>query len=248
MPLPAAPSIFLRGDAGVDEARLGPSSYEDPGYRRHSFVGSHVVAGLRRAGHEVRLLVRDPKRIPPALGPLGVADIAHSVGDVLEEASVEIAMDGVDAVLHAASIYSTQRRDVAEVRRTNVRATELVIDAARRRGLDPIVYVSSYGAFLPVHGAMIGPDDPPGEAHWPYARSKADSERVARTLGATCSEETTLSSRSSLGHSGEQQGDGIHSGPCRGRWRVSRGGWSKGSCAGLRPTRAGLALPCLRRP
>jgi dihydroflavonol-4-reductase len=144
------------------------------------FVGSHAVAGLTRAGHDVRLLVRDPKRIPPALEPLGVEGVEHFVGDVLDEASVEAAMDGVEAVLHGASVYSIQRRDAGKVRRTNVRGTELVLDAARRNRLDPIVYVSSFAAFLPVLGATIGPDDPPGEARWPYAHSKAESERVAR--------------------------------------------------------------------
>lgn len=64
--------------------------------------------------------------------------------------------------------------------RSNVRCTELVLDTARRHGLDPIVHVSSYAVFLPVRGATIGPDDPPGEAPWPYSRSKADSERDAR--------------------------------------------------------------------
>ena len=34
------------------------------------FVGSHSVKALVDAGHEVRLLVRAPERIAPALAPL----------------------------------------------------------------------------------------------------------------------------------------------------------------------------------
>ncbi|MGH8970591.1 MAG: hypothetical protein ACRDV1_11660 [Actinomycetes bacterium] len=37
------------------------------------FVGSHRVAAVMRAGHEVRLLVRDKARVGVALGPAGVA-------------------------------------------------------------------------------------------------------------------------------------------------------------------------------
>ena len=39
------------------------------------FVGSHTVAEVIRAGHDVKLLVRDPSRISSALEPLGVGDI-----------------------------------------------------------------------------------------------------------------------------------------------------------------------------
>ena len=144
------------------------------------FVGSHAVAALRRAGHDVRLLVRDPRRIDAALRPLGAGGVEHRVGDVLDERSVAEAMDGVDAVLHAAGVYSVRRWHAHQVRRTNVRATEIVLRAAAAAGLDPVVHVSSYVAHLPARGATIAPGGPLGTARWPYTRSKIESERVAR--------------------------------------------------------------------
>lgn len=42
------------------------------------FVGSHTIAALAAAGHEVRLLVRSPDRIAPALAPHGISgDVDH---------------------------------------------------------------------------------------------------------------------------------------------------------------------------
>ena len=70
------------------------------------FVGSHTVAEVVRAGHDVKLLVRDPSRIRPALEPLGVGEVESVMGDVTDKDSVEQALEDCDAVIHCASVYS----------------------------------------------------------------------------------------------------------------------------------------------
>jgi nucleoside-diphosphate-sugar epimerase len=144
------------------------------------YVGSHAVAALVQGGHEVRLLVRSVERIAPALSPLGVQDVAHTLGDVNDAASVDRALKGCEAVVHAASVYSLDARDAATMKRVNVPGTEIVLDAAAQRGLDPIVYVSSTVAFAPGDGSPAGPDSPVGTPAGVYGRSKADAERAAR--------------------------------------------------------------------
>jgi dihydroflavonol-4-reductase len=62
----------------------------------------------------------------------------------------------------------------------NVRGTDLVLGAAHRVGLDPIVYVSSMVALLPSGGQTLTPDSPVGHPPGPYLGSKAEAERVAR--------------------------------------------------------------------
>jgi nucleoside-diphosphate-sugar epimerase len=149
------------------------------------YVGSHSIAALVRAGHGVRVLARSPERIPAALGPLGVEEVETAIGDVTDPAAVERALAGCDAVLHAASVFSMDARKAEEMRAVNVRGTEIVLGTAHRLGLDPIVYVSSELALLPpAGGAVLTPDSPVGQASWPYSRSKADSELVARRYQA----------------------------------------------------------------
>ena len=41
------------------------------------FIGAHTVRALLDAGHEVRLLVRDPVLFETVLQPLGVGDVDH---------------------------------------------------------------------------------------------------------------------------------------------------------------------------
>jgi nucleoside-diphosphate-sugar epimerase len=143
------------------------------------FIGSHTVAAVVRAGHDVRLLVRRPERVGPALAPFGLHAVDVVTGDVLDAGSVQGAADGCDAVIHAAALYSMDPREGRQALTTNRRATKIVLQAAVQARLDPIVYVSSYVAMLPSRN-LLSPDSPIGVGGPPYPRSKAESEVIAR--------------------------------------------------------------------
>ncbi len=145
------------------------------------FVGAHTTAALLRRAHRVRLLVREPDRVAPALAPLGIGPsrVDIRVGDVTDEIAVADAVRGAEAVLHAASVYSFDSRRRGEMRRTNVRGTEVVLEAAVRAGVARIVHVSTVGALFPAE-APIGPGSPVGRPKETYLATKAESEVVAR--------------------------------------------------------------------
>jgi nucleoside-diphosphate-sugar epimerase len=149
------------------------------------YVGSHSVVALIGAGHRVRVLARAPERVSAALGPLGVEGVERVIGDVTDPTVVERALEGCDAVLHAASVFSLDARKADEMRAVNVRGTDVVLGTAHRLGLDPIVYVSSELALLPpTDGEVLTADSPVGQPPGPYCRSKADAELVARNYQA----------------------------------------------------------------
>lgn len=146
------------------------------------FVGSHAAARLIGAGHDVRLLVRDPAKVDRVFGPLAV-DVPDRVqGDVLDPPSIERALDGCDAVVHAAAVVANDRRRAAEVLRTNPAAARNVLGAAVVAGADPIVHVSSVASLFPPPGPVIDPSTPVASPTSAYGRSKADAERLARGL------------------------------------------------------------------
>jgi dihydroflavonol-4-reductase len=146
------------------------------------FVGSHSVAALMRAGHDVRLLVRRADRIAPALEPLGItAPMDHIVGDVTDPEPVARAVAGCDAVLHAAAVYNLDARASRATTETNLPGTQIVLDAAVAEGCDPIVHVSSTVA-LTRRGTTVTPDSPLSNLRSPYIASKAASEQYARSL------------------------------------------------------------------
>ncbi|MFJ9521737.1 NAD-dependent epimerase/dehydratase family protein [Kitasatospora sp. NPDC101801] len=146
------------------------------------FVGAHSVAAVLRAGCRVRLLVRDPAAVERSLAPLGVdpAGLELVVGDVTDEGAVAEAVKGAEVVLHAASVYSFDSRRRSELRRTNVRGTELVLAAGRASGARRVVHVSSVGALFPAAGPVIRTDSPVGRPREAYLATKAAAEQVAR--------------------------------------------------------------------
>ncbi|MEV4255748.1 NAD-dependent epimerase/dehydratase family protein [Spirillospora sp. NPDC049652] len=147
------------------------------------FVGAHTIAELVRRGHRVRLLARPGARVDAALDPLGVDRSAVRIarGDVTDAAAVRRAVEGADAVLHAASVYSFDSRDRARIRGTNAPGTAVVLEAAVRASVPRIVHVSTVGALFPAPGRELSGGSPVGSPRGAYLRSKADAERVARS-------------------------------------------------------------------
>lgn len=147
------------------------------------YVGAHSVVALLDAGHQVRLLVRDPARIARTVGALGVTDpVEHVVGDMTDPQAVTRAVEGCDAVLHAAAVVSVSRRDAAEVLSLNPEGARVVVGTSVDHGLDPVVHVSSVAALFDPSQPILRADLPVGRASSAYGRSKAEAERYVRSL------------------------------------------------------------------
>ena len=147
-------------------------------------VGSHIIAALLDAGHAVRVLAREPERVGLALEPLGrgAEDVEVVQGDVLDgEEALAAAMDGVDAMFHAASLYSLSQADAQRMREVNVEGARAVLLTAAGCGLAPIVHVSSYVALMPCEGIMTSAT-PTGDPEGPYLETKAEAERIALAM------------------------------------------------------------------
>ena len=149
------------------------------------YLGSHIVGALRREGHDVRVLARSPERVAPALTPLGIdpADVEVAVGDVLDRASMDAAVDGADAMINAANVYSMDVRDAERMRHVNRTGTEVALTAAVEGGLSPVVHISSYVALLPSTVPLTSAS-PTGDPEGAYLVSKADSERSRSSCGS----------------------------------------------------------------
>ncbi|HVV76755.1 MAG TPA: SDR family NAD(P)-dependent oxidoreductase [Mycobacteriales bacterium] len=148
------------------------------------YVGAHTVAALVDAGHDVRLLVRRPERVAATIGALGVdtekLDLVE--GDMVDADAVGHAVNGVDAVVHAAAVVAALDRKHAEAAlHVNVDGARTVIDAAIAAGCDPVVHVSSIAALFTPEIELLTVDLPPVvDAANPYTRSKALADQLAR--------------------------------------------------------------------
>src|SRR5208337_5104339 len=103
------------------------------------FLGSHVARVLAEQGADLRLLVRSTSNLKNLEGLK--ADTA--IGDLRDQASIEKAMAGCDAVFHVAADYRLWLRDPDEMYRSNVEGTRSLLAAASKQRVRRVVYTSS---------------------------------------------------------------------------------------------------------
>jgi uncharacterized protein YbjT (DUF2867 family) len=102
------------------------------------FIGPKVVRALRDAGHDVRALVRD-RRSGSNVAALG-AELFE--GDVTDAASLRIAAQGCDTVVHLVAIITGS---AADFERVMVQGTRNLLAAANEAGVQRFVHMSALG-------------------------------------------------------------------------------------------------------
>lgn len=119
-------------------------------------LGRLVVTRAREAGHSVRIASRRP---PPSKSEEGVtwATVDLGTGDGLREA-----LEGIDAIVHAAS-------DLKNTQVADVEGTKRLAEAARDTGVSHLLFVS-----------IVGIDRIP----YPYYLRKLEAERMLVGSGA----------------------------------------------------------------
>jgi len=147
------------------------------------FVGWHAAAALHAGGHSVRALVRDAERAATVLAPFRIAPGDLVVGDMLDEAAVSRALDGSEAVVHAAGAVSVTSPGAHDAFDVNVTGTRNVVAGGHRLGISRIVFVSSLSAIYdPKSDAPVTGESPLVKSATRYGRSKAASDRIVRDL------------------------------------------------------------------
>ena len=102
------------------------------------FVGWHVAKLLTEKGWRVRALVRPASQ-------LRELDVERVDGDLQDAGSLERAVEGCSAVFHVAADYRLWTKHPDDMYRSNVEGTKNLLLAARRNGVERVVYTSTVG-------------------------------------------------------------------------------------------------------
>lgn len=106
------------------------------------FIGQHVVRMLEERGDTVRALLAPGESEAALTGrscEIRRCDIRDLPGLIPEA-------EGCDAVIHLAAIYTLWMADYRTMYEVNVEGTRNVLEAARRAGVEKVVYTSSIAA------------------------------------------------------------------------------------------------------
>ncbi|MEW4563730.1 NAD-dependent epimerase/dehydratase family protein [Bremerella sp. JC770] len=142
-------------------------------------VGNNVTRMLLDQGHQVRVMVRDP-RMDRSLAGL---DVEAVPGDIRDEEAVNTAMMGVDAVIHSAAVVHIGWTKEKLMHQVNVEGTKIVAQAAQKQGAR-MVYVSSVDALgVGKKDASANEESPrEGKIPCPYVITKRAAEDALREM------------------------------------------------------------------
>ncbi|MDE1933892.1 NAD-dependent epimerase/dehydratase family protein [Bradyrhizobium sp.] len=145
------------------------------------FIGQHLVSALVARGRTVRVL----DRRPPVCATPGVEYVS---GSVLDTDLVGETLRNVDEVYHLAGLPGMWLPNKGDFHAVNFRGTEIVIAAARKRGVPRFLHCSTESILFhpkPSRGddgeqSLLPPEQMPGL----YTRSKMLAEQAAARAAA----------------------------------------------------------------
>ena len=141
------------------------------------FIGGNLARRLVAQGHQVKALAR-PGSNTLTIDGTGVEVIP---GDILDADSVDRGLQCCQWVFHCAAAYTFWSKNPADIYRTNVKGTAIVLDAAKRAGVERVVYTSTVGTIgLPAAG--LGnecTEMPAAQLVGNYKKSKYQAEQIA---------------------------------------------------------------------
>jgi dihydroflavonol-4-reductase len=103
------------------------------------FLGSHVARQLVARGDDVRVLMR----VSSTNRAIADLSLEYVTGDLRDPASLDRAMKGVKRVFHVAADYRLWAKRSQDIYDSNVGGTKNLLDAARRAGVEQLIYTST---------------------------------------------------------------------------------------------------------
>jgi UDP-glucose 4-epimerase len=165
------------------------------------FIGSHIVEGLLRRGHQVRVLDNfatgtrhNLHAVQKQLTTEGLTFSLEVVeGSVVELNIVAAAITNIDYVFHQAALPSVafSLRDPWLSNRVNVEGTLCILTAARDAGVKRVMYAGSSSAYGDSPSLPKRETDPPNPLS-PYAVAKLAGEHYCRVFTQLYGLETVI--------------------------------------------------------
>ena len=144
------------------------------------FIGSHSAALLLESGHRVRVFDNFSTGKPENLSAFS-KEIEILEGDLRDEAALERAMQGVEAVLHLAAVVSVpiSVEETSFAHAVNATGTLNVMEAARKAGVRRVAYASSAAVYGMVE-TLPASEEAPLRPSSPYGSQKRYNEECGR--------------------------------------------------------------------
>jgi dihydroflavonol-4-reductase len=142
------------------------------------FLGSYIIKELIEKDYVVRAIRRNHK-LPDYISKEIFDKVEWVEADILDVVSLEEAMDGIDAVIHAAAMVSFVKKDRKQMYHVNVDGTANVVNIALEKNIRRFVHISSVASLgRTANGGSVNEEKKWEESkvNTDYAKSKYKGE------------------------------------------------------------------------
>lgn len=145
------------------------------------YVGNKLAHALANRNIQVHALIRTAT----AACTLQHPNITIFKGDLLDNESLSVAMQGCEQVYHTASMVKMWTKYPAVFHQQNVTGTANVLDIALREGVQKLVYTSTCGVWSSSSGRTLNENDAPASLfETDYDRTKYLAEQLVESYSS----------------------------------------------------------------
>ncbi len=186
------------------------------------FIGSRLCLRLAEEGHIVNALYRSLEKTKIINHP----GIRLFKGDILDKKSLGRALEGCEAVYHAAAFTSVWQKDPGRIYRLNIEGTLNVIEGATHAGVKKIVVTSTAGVMGSSGQRPVDENSVPPSFFLDYETSKFILEKILVTFSSAGPEIVIVNPTRVYGPGPLTESNGVTrmvERYCRGRWHFIPG-------------------------
>lgn len=144
------------------------------------FLGSRLIEKM--ANNEQWMIIATGRKLK-AHNTIEAINIEYILGDLEDPQFVMNIMEEIDIVVHTAAL-SAQMGKYSDFHKANVQATENIIQAAKAKKIDKIVFVSSPSVYFQMkHQLNLKEDDILPKPINNYAKTKREGEKIIQSSG-----------------------------------------------------------------
>jgi len=144
------------------------------------FLGSRLIEKMAN-NMEWKIIATGRKL--KTLSTIEASNIEYILGDLGDTQFLKSIMEEIDIVVHAAAL-SAQIGKYSDFHQVNVQATENIIQAAKTKNIDKIVFISSPSVYFQMkHQLNLKEDDILPKPINNYAKTKREAEKIIQSSG-----------------------------------------------------------------
>ncbi|MFT5483856.1 MAG: dihydroflavonol-4-reductase [Halieaceae bacterium] len=141
------------------------------------FIGNHVTRLCLERGYDVRVMVMPGED----RSPLDGMEVEIVEGNLLDTASLESAVAGIDKLFHLAALFAIWTKDPNLHYKINVQGAEALLRAAMKTNIEKVVFTSSIAAIGVAASGELATETTPFDS-WEFGSEYILSKYIAHQM------------------------------------------------------------------